>query len=290
MTVYPRLLCGAVLLAAICPSPASADVTPACNTAGYSSTGLECGVNAVAGGIGGTAVGNDSHAYSLAVAVGRTAIASGSHSVAVGQLSSATGMSSVVVGNMAAATAESSVAIGAYSEANEANTVSFGSTDQQRRLVNIAAGSADTDAVNVAQLKQTNDQVAENSSAISDVEAVNTVQGTQIAALQAAIADFGGGYAGLASDVESLFDLRKSDRRDMKAGVAAAMAMAPAPIPSAPGKVAYSVNAASFRGQQAMAGSLSYRLNSRAPMAIGLGFSYGGRQNNGVRLGLAGEF
>jgi hypothetical protein len=33
-----------------------------------------------------------------------------------------------------------------------------------------------------------------------------------------------------------------------------------------------------------------YRLPTRSAMAIGAGFSYAGNRNNGVRVGLAGEF
>jgi autotransporter adhesin len=99
-----------------------------------------------------------------------------------------------------------------------------------------------------------------------------------------------GDVTGLRADAGTLFDLRQSDRRDMKSGVAAAMAMAPAPIPSGPGKVSYSVNGARFRGQNAVAGSVSYRLNTSAAIAVGAGFSYGGNKNNGVRVGVAGEF
>jgi trimeric autotransporter adhesin len=147
--------------------------------------------------------------------------------------------------------------------------VSVGATGAERRVTNVAAGVNATDAVNMGQLGATN---------------------AQVASLQSAIASMNTGFAGVQAGVNTLFDLRKVDRRDMKSGVAAAMAMAPAPIPSAPGKVAYSVNGASFRGEQAVAGSVSYRLNTRAPVAIGLGFSYAGNKNNGVRVGVAGEF
>jgi hypothetical protein len=60
--------------------------------------------------------------------------------------------------------------------------------------------------------------------------------------------------------------------------------------PSAPGKVAYTVNGARFRGENAIGGSVSYRLNSSTPLAVGVGFSYAGNKNNGLRVGVAGEF
>jgi autotransporter adhesin len=87
-----------------------------------------------------------------------------------------------------------------------------------------------------------------------------------------------------------LFDLRRQDRRDMRQGIAGALAMGNAPMPSQPGRVSYAVNGARFRGENAVGGSMMYRLPTKSAMAIGAGFSYAGNRNNGVRVGLAGEF
>ena len=120
-------------------------------------------------------------------------------------------------------------------------------------------------------------------SQITAIQSLNTTQSNQITSLQAA--------QDLVSDrVDSLFDLRSIDRRDMKQGIAAAMSMAPAPMPSEPGKAAYAVNGAAFRGEYAIGGSMTYRLPTRAPTALNVGFSYAGNKNNGVRVGIAGEF
>ena len=35
---------------------------------------------------------------------------------------------------------------------------------------------------------------------------------------------------------------------------------------------------------------MMYRLSTEATVAIGVGFSYAGNKNNGVRVGVAGEF
>ena len=91
-------------------------------------------------------------------------------------------------------------------------------------------------------------------------------------------------------DIDTLFGLRDEDRKDMKQGIAGAIAMANAPIPSTPGGVSYAVNGAMFRGEYAVGGSVSYRLNTENPTAISVGFSYAGNKNNGVRVGVAGEF
>jgi autotransporter adhesin len=94
----------------------------------------------------------------------------------------------------------------------------------------------------------------------------------------------------MAVDIDTLFDLRRTDRRDMKQGVAAAMSMAQAPMPSGPGRISYAVNGATFRGEYAVGASLNYRLNTEAPMMVSVGASFAGNKNNGFRVGVAGEF
>ncbi len=46
---------------------------------------------------------------------------------------------------------------------------SVGSEDGQRQITNVAAGSADTDAVNVGQLKVTDERVAQNTQSITNL-------------------------------------------------------------------------------------------------------------------------
>ena len=112
---------------------------------------------------------------------------------------------------------------------------------------------------------------------------VNATQTSQIATL-------GTGFAALQGGVNTLFDLRSRDRKDMRQGIASAVAIANAPMPSAPGVVSYAVNGAAFRGEMAVGGAFNYRLNTDKPMAVGVGFSYAGNKNNAVRVGVAGEF
>ena len=58
--------------------------------------------------------------------------------------------------NNAQALGNNSVAIGNGSIANADNTVSVGAAGAERRITNVARGVADTDAVNVAQLRDIN--------------------------------------------------------------------------------------------------------------------------------------
>ena len=170
-------------------------------------------------------------------------------------------------------------------------TINFGGVN---RVQGVAAGINDLDAVNVGQLNAATSGLttdvtaletltATHTTQISAIEAVNATQATQITALEAA-QDI------VTGQIDTLFDLRDADREDMKEGIASAIAIAAAPMPSAPGKLSYAVNGASFRGQRAVGGSLMYRLPSRTPMAVNVGFSYAGNKNNGVRVGVAGEF
>ena len=172
----------------------------------------------------------------------------------------------------------------------------------------VAAGTTNTDAVNVAQLNAATSGItadvtaletltATHTTQIADIQTVNTTQASQITAIQAVntsqnsqISALQAAQDSLAGSVDTLFDLRRSDRRDMKQGIAAAIAIAPAPMPSAPGRISYAVNGATFRGEYAVGGSLQYRLNTSNPMAVNVGFSYAGNKNNGLRVGVAGEF
>jgi trimeric autotransporter adhesin len=241
------------------------------------------GAYAIAAGVGTVAIGDqafaarveqlDPDAYVINAADGATAIGSYStafgNATAVGFESFAGGSSSLALGAGASATRANSVALGADSVANQANTVSIGTVGGERRIVNLAPGTASTDAVNVSQL---------------------TGVSTSVTALQTQVAAFGSSMDGLGSQVDRLIDLRSRDRRDMKQGVASAVAISNAPMPSAPGRVTYALNGAAFRGEYAVGGSLMYRLNTESQMAVGLGVSSAGNKNTAVRVGVAGEF
>lgn len=189
--------------------------------------------------------------------------------------------------------------------------MSVGTVGGERRVVNVAAGTTATDAVNLAQLNAVSTfvtvlqgQVTTNLSAINAVQAVNTSQSTQIAEIQTVntsqstqigtlnsqVGAINNNVAGLQAGLNDLFESRTSDWRDMKQGVAAAIAIANASMPSAPGKLSYAINGAMFRGEAAAGGSLMYRLPTNNPMAINVGISHAGKKNQGVRVGVAGEF
>ncbi|WP_241163357.1 YadA family autotransporter adhesin [Ralstonia solanacearum] len=80
--------------------------------------------------------------------------ATGLESIAIGGAAIASGVNAMALGGNARAVAGNAVALGAGSVADRANTVSVGSAGKERQIANVAAGTADTDAVNVAQLKE----------------------------------------------------------------------------------------------------------------------------------------
>ncbi|HET7708808.1 MAG TPA: hypothetical protein VFK50_04640 [Sphingomicrobium sp.] len=161
------------------------------------------------------------------------------------------------------------------------------------QIANLQTTSA-THTTQIAAVQAVN---ATQSNQISAIEAVNTTQASQITAIQALNSSQTSQIGALQaaqdlvdSRVDALFDLRGTDRRDMKQGVASAMAMASAPMPSEPGRVAYAMNGATFRGEYAIGGSVAYRLPGARSFSVNAGFSFAGNRNNGARIGIAGEF
>ncbi len=84
--------------------------------------------------------------------------------------------------------------------------------------------------------------------------------------------------------------LAEKARRDGRQGTAAALALASAPFPSAPGKTSYSINGSTYRSEYAFGVSLAHRLDTINPVALtgGVTFAVGGQV--GARVGIEGEF
>jgi len=95
------------------------------------------------------------------VAIGYNARATGDPTVAIGNNALASGNDAVAMGAGAQATANRSVALGAYSVADQDNTVSVGSAGNERRITNVAPGINPTDAVNVSQLNNVQNQISD---------------------------------------------------------------------------------------------------------------------------------
>ncbi|CAN7693178.1 hypothetical protein [Aminobacter sp. LjRoot7] len=66
--------------------------------------------------------------------------------------------------------------------------------------------------------------------------------------------------------------------------------MSSAAMPSAAGRTSWAANVGHFKGETAFGGSLSHRLDFDNPVAISLGYSYGGGDSHAARFGMMGEF
>lgn len=75
-----------------------------------------------------------------------------------------------------------------------------------------------------------------------------------------------------------------------KNGTSTALALTTAPMLSNVGGVSYALNAAMYRGEQAIGLSFAYRANTENPFAVTGGVSYAGGDSDGARVGIAGEF
>lgn len=210
------------------------------------------GHNSVASGIGSTAVGVRANATAAgATAVGRLAVAAAANATALGA--------------GASATYAGSTAIGAGATTSTANELALGGTGSSVRIGDTAASTAAQSGPVSVVTADSNGTLGVNTSILP---AIAALQGQQAA----------------------LFDLVNYNRREARRGIAAAVALAPAPFPSAPGKVSYASNVAVYRDQVAFSASVSYRLRTASPMALSAGVSHSGGTDTAGRVGLSGEF
>lgn len=92
--------------------------------------------------------------------------------IAIGSNASANHANSIAMGSGSQTTRGAQTDYTAYNMDAPQNSVgefSVGSEDGQRQITNVAAGSADTDAVNVGQLKVTDERVAQNTQSITNL-------------------------------------------------------------------------------------------------------------------------
>jgi hypothetical protein len=88
----------------------------------------------------------------------------------------------------------------------------------------------------------------------------------------------------------SSFEPQSGQVQQLYSGVAAAVAISSAPMPSAPGRTTWSVNAAAFQSEVGGGFSLAYRLPTNIPIAVTASYGSGGAYANVGRIGLMGEF
>ena len=215
------------------------------------------------------------------------------------QIALASGEGALAIGDAAVASGTNSVALGNGSIADRDNAVSVGAVGQERQVTNVAAGTQDTDAVNVAQLKQTvrYDQNADGSTDYSRVSLGQ--QGSQVtmsnvargrvsadstdAVNGAQLYDWTMNRNNQISNVSLAYRINDLER-SMHAGIASAMAARQAPY--VPGRVTYAVGAAGYKSQGAVGISSRYTADSGRWSLEG-GFSKNG-DGSGMYVGVSG--
>ena len=112
--------------------------------------------------------------------------------IAIGSNASANHANSIAMGSGSQATRGAQTDYTAYNMDAPQNSVgefSVGSEDGQRQITNVAAGSADTDAVNVGQLKVTDERVAQNTQSITNLNNQVTNLDTRVTNIENGIGD-----------------------------------------------------------------------------------------------------
>ncbi|MEB6513690.1 YadA-like family protein, partial [Enterobacter roggenkampii] len=146
----------------------------------------------------------------------------GSDAIALGANASASKTNSLAVGMNAHANADNAVALGNNSLADRANSVSVGSEGAERQITNVAKGTQDTDAVNLGQLKETNNAINSMSSNVNRQ------------------------FSRLSREINRV-------EHKLSAGVASAMAMSAMPQPYSAGTGMMALGAGTYNGQSAVA-------------------------------------
>lgn len=234
-----------------------------------------------------TALGHNADAFGLAsTAVGVRAVASGVATTAVGRFAAASGANATALGSGATATFANSSALGTGATTTAVNQVTLGATGSSVRVGDIVASTAAQSGTLSVATVDASGTLGRNTTLLSGVATLQS----SVATLQSASTSQLAQLTALDDSVTTLFDLQRRDRTDFRKGIAAATAMGHASFPSAPGKTSYVLNGATFRGEGAVGGSLMHRFDTDTPIALGAGFSFGGKKNNAFKVGVAGEF
>ncbi|RYE32023.1 MAG: hypothetical protein EOP23_13915 [Hyphomicrobiales bacterium] len=205
----------------------------------------------------GVIAGNNTSGYGLASAAG-------SDAMAAGYGARADGVRATAIGTQAQASGEESVAIGAGAVATRPRQVAIGTATSTYTLPGLTSAAS-----RAAQSGPT--------------QVVTTDAAGNLAALPIDL-------AGLDQRIDGVAAYAREGRREARQGIAAAMAMTAAAMPSRPGKTSWSGNTAIYKGEWAAGFAVAHRLDVAMPVAINAGISLTGNSFGGARMGLSGEF
>ncbi|WP_241626357.1 YadA-like family protein [Rosenbergiella epipactidis] len=222
--------------------------------------------------------------------------ASGENSFAGGSGAKASSSYSIALGTNAAATSANSVALGSNSVADRENSVSVGSSGKERQITHVAAGTEDTDAVNVKQLKSSEQgsvRYASNQDGSTNYSQVTLGDGQTPTTLSNVAPGTSGTDAvnvnqmkqGLASANRYTDHAVGEVRKDAFSGVAAAIATANLPQSYVPGGSMTSVGLGSYQGQSALAVGVS-TVSDNGRWVLKLSGTTSSRGDTGVGAGV----
>ncbi|EEY7748595.1 adhesin [Escherichia coli] len=128
----------------------------------------------------------------IGIGLNTLVLADAINGIAIGSNARANHANSIAMGNGSQTTRGAQTGYTAYNMDAPQNSVgefSVGSEDGQRQITNVAAGSADTDAVNVGQLKVTDERVAQNTQSITNLNNQVTNLDTRVTNIENGIGD-----------------------------------------------------------------------------------------------------
>jgi autotransporter adhesin len=228
------------------------------------------------------AIGPDTTATGQSsVAIGDTAQASQAGAIAIGLNSASTGTNTIAIGTGARAT--NSVAVGAGAFASNGGAAYGDNASASGSLATaIGPGASATHAGSVALGAGS---VSSGANTVSFGAAGAERRLTNVAPAQSRTdAAQWGQVQDRFNQVNNQFN---RSRIEARAGIAAVASMANAPMPSRPGALTLSMNAATYRGEAGLGASIAYRLPTSMPLMLTGGLGTGFRDDFVGRVGFA---
>ena len=258
-----------------------------------STTGLFTGPNFTIRGTIYTDVGNALEALDTTLGVISAnntsgfadATSTGEDALATGYGSSASGDQAAAYGTNASAGGTNSTAVGYGASASQANTTAIGYGASTSRAGQMAFGTA-ANSYTMPGITSLASRAAQS----GPVEIVTSDANGNLATVSAD--DLLGDIINLYEDVD-VTDLRRlinEVQSESRQGSAAAMAMAQAPMPSAPGRTTWAANMAIYKGEWASGFAMAHRLPTSVPVSVHAALSLTASGVPGARAGFAGEF
>ena len=96
--------------------------------------------------------------------------------------------------------------------------------------------------------------------------------------------------SGFQSQLSGLQSQIWDNRTEARRGIAAAVATASAPMPSAPGKTTWQMRGSVYHGEGGFGFGFAHRLNTAMPLSVVGGYGNGGGTEHTGYVGIGGEF